>query len=220
LAIAPFRDIAQAEAVCGPCREFGARQGYARLRACRGHHLSRCFYWLCYNEAMVKDYRKTWRNWPERHAGLGGWFGAVGAILAILAAWQISRGEYFRTQSIENERVNKEISLIDRTASQFDPLVRQCIKLAREHSSEARGFYQKHNNDPAYSRMVDFGNMRISQWPSVEAYDAFKEYWIASLGVMQTAADTTDTPMIEERIRSYDGKLEDLQKALNAARPH
>ena len=69
--------------------------------------------------------------------------------------------------------MNAEINLINRTASQFDPLVQQYIKL--RHDGDAKGFYNNHQNDPPASRMNDFARMSITQWPSVEAYDAFKE---------------------------------------------
>jgi hypothetical protein len=46
--------------------------------------------------------------------------------------------------------------------------------------------------------MGDFSNMRLSE----------------------TSAVDTDRSIIEERVRSYGGRLEELQKALNAARPH
>jgi hypothetical protein len=167
---------------------------------------------------MVKDYRATWGNWFERHAGLGGWVGAVGAILAIFAAWLLARAEYLRTQHIENERVNTEINLISKTASQFDPMVQQYIKLVQENDATAKGFYNARLNDPRRTRMVDFNTMPVTQWPSVEAYDAFKEYFIASTMLMETSGSDADKSIKESYIIGYSGKLEALQKALNAAR--
>ena len=79
---------------------------------------------------MVKDDRTSWCDWFERHAGLGGWVGAVGAIAAIFAAWLLAQAEYLRPQRLEDGRVNAQISLIGNAASQFDPLVQQYIKLA------------------------------------------------------------------------------------------
>jgi hypothetical protein len=49
-----------------------------------------------------------------------------------------------------------------------------------------RAFTNDHMNDPPASRMSDFNSMPIIQWPSVEAYDAFKEYYLASLSVLKT----------------------------------
>jgi hypothetical protein len=41
----------------------------------------------------------------DDHAGLGGWIGAIGAIVAIFAAWGLARSEYRRTrrESIEQK---------------------------------------------------------------------------------------------------------------------
>lgn len=61
--------------------------------------------------------------------GLGGWLGAIGAIIAIFVTWSIARSEYLRVQRIEAERVNSEIALFARTASDFQPLVTRYIEL-------------------------------------------------------------------------------------------
>jgi hypothetical protein len=74
-----------------------------------------------------------------------------------------------------------------------------CSTARRAHGwHRAKGFYIKCQNDPPFSRMSDFSNMRL----------------------LETSAVDTDRSKIEERIRNYGGKLEKLQKALNAARPH
>lgn len=44
---------------------------------------------------MIKDYRPK-PDWFERHAGLGGWVGGIGAIIAIFAAWYLAHAEYTR----------------------------------------------------------------------------------------------------------------------------
>ena len=80
-----------------------------------------------------------------------------------------SPGAFFCADAIQSH-------LISRTASQFDPLVQQYIKLDHDGDAKAKGFYNDHMNDPPASRMSDFNNMPIIQWPSVEAYDAFKEW--------------------------------------------
>ena len=102
--------------------------------------------------------------------------------------------------------------------SEFDPLVQQYIKLQHDGDAKAKGLYPNHMNDPPASRMSDFNHMPITQWPSVEAYDAFKEYYLASLDVLNTSVDVNKSINVQDRIGAYDGKLEALQKALNAAR--
>src|SRR4051812_19158538 len=52
------------------------------------------------------------KKWAEKHSGLGGWVGAIGSIIAIIAAWMISRYEYMRDKRKEVERINKNIDLI------------------------------------------------------------------------------------------------------------
>jgi hypothetical protein len=125
-----------------------------------------------------------------------------------------SPGAFFCADAIQSH-------LISRTASQFDPLVQQYIKLDHDGDAKAKGFYNDHMNDPPASRMSDFNNMPIIQWPSVEAYDAFKEYYLASLSVLKTGTlfdDATKSMNVQDRTGAYQGKLETLQMALNAAR--
>jgi hypothetical protein len=68
----------------------------------------------------------------------------------------------------------------------------------REHGwHRPKGFYIRHQNDPPSSRMGDFGKLPL----------------LETSAVIQTNRKLRN-------IRSYGGKLEELQKALNAARPH
>jgi hypothetical protein len=158
-------------------------------------------------------------QWCEEHAGLGGWVGAVGAIFAILAAWWLARSEYLRTQQLEDARVNTEISLISRTASEFDAtMVQRYLVLLKANEPTATGYYNNHLNDSQMSRMVDFSAMPIIQWPSVESYDAFKRYFISSIQLMETSVDVNKSVSVEQRRQDYDGTLNILQKTLNAAR--
>jgi uncharacterized membrane protein len=55
---------------------------------------------------------------------------AVGAIAAIVAASLIAKFEYLSPQRLEE--ANAQVTLIGTTASQFDPLVQQYIRLALE----------------------------------------------------------------------------------------
>jgi hypothetical protein len=179
---------------------------------------------VCGDTRMVKDYAPK-PDWFERHSGLGGWVGAIGAVIAIFAAWWLARAEYQRAQRLEDARVNTEISLIDRTALDFDPIVRRYIALWREGKSVS-DYTSNQQNDGRWLRMADFNIVPITQWPSVESYDAFKRYFFASRDLMKprnyvvadeqgAAAMQHDT---EERIEAYDGTLKHLQETLKAAR--
>jgi hypothetical protein len=174
---------------------------------------------------MVKNYAPR-SDWFERHAGLGGWVGAVGAVIAIFAAWWLARAEYQRAQRLEDARMNTEISLVGRTAIDFDPIVQKYIQLWKEGKSVS-SYYSNQQNDGRWLRMVDFNTMPITQWPSVETYDAFKRYFFASLDLMKprnyvVSSDGQGATAMEhdteERIKAYDGTLKNLQDGLSAAR--
>ena len=164
---------------------------------------------------MVKDDRRRWCNWFERHAVLSGWLGAIGAIAAICAAWLLAQAQHLRTQRLG---VNAQISLIGNVASQFDPLVQQYIKLALEKDSKVANYYLRQMDDPRVERMIDFKAMPISHWPSIEVYHAFNEYYFSSIMLMETSADEDTSINLQDRIATYERNFEALQKALDAFR--
>ena len=111
---------------------------------------------------MVKDDRTSWCDWFERHASLGGWVGAVGAIAAIFAAWLLAQAGYLRPQRLEDGRMNAQISLIGNAASQFDPLVQRYIKLALGKDSKVAEYYHRRIDDALVEKMIDLNTMPIS----------------------------------------------------------
>ena len=168
--------------------------------------------------SMIKDYRRK-PDWFERHAGLGGWLGSVGTVLAILAAWWLAHQEYLRAVGLDNERTNSEIALISRTASEFDRLVQTYIADVKVGNYHNNYFYRSHLNDAEFRRLDDINSMPITQWPSVASYDAFKRYDFAAITVLKTSEDLDWSSIgFERRVEAYEGTLEEVQKALNAAR--
>jgi hypothetical protein len=156
--------------------------------------------------------------WFKRHAGLGGWVGAVGAIAAIFAAWLLAQAGYLRPQRLEDGRMNAQISLIGNTASQFDPLVQQYIKLALGNDSKVTEYYHRRIDDPRVEKMIDLNTMPMSHWPSIEVHHAFNEYLFSSIMLMQTSADEDTSIKLQDRITAYGRKFEALKKALDASR--
>ena len=110
----------------------------------------------------------------ERRAGLGGWMGAVGAIAAIFVAWLLVQAEYLRSQRLEDGRVNAQISLIGNTASQFDPLVQQYIKLALGNDSKVTEYYHRRIDDPLVEKMIDLDGMPMNRFNQAWAREAIE----------------------------------------------
>lgn len=167
---------------------------------------------------MARDDALSIIHWAERHAGLGGWVGAIGAILAIFVTWGLARAEYHRVQRVEADRVNSEIALFVRITSEFQPLVLRYIELVDAHDPEAEGYFQKQQDEARFLRTADLNWMRVTEWPSVESYDAFKRYFLAAYRLMQTPLASTAQPAMELRKQAFRGTYEALQNALAAAR--
>ena len=143
--------------------------------------------------------------------------GAVGAVGAIFAAWLLAQAEYLRPHWLEDRRVNAQISLIGNTASQFDPLVQQYIKLALEKDSKVAEYYRRRIDDTRVERMIDLDTMPMSHWPSIEVHHAFNEYLFSSIMLMETSADEDTSIKLQDRITAYERKFEALKKALDAS---
>jgi hypothetical protein len=176
--------------------------------------------WSALKESLqvAWTYFQGFPDWTEKHSGLGTWVGAAGAILAILAAWGLARAEYNRVQRTAAERFNREIALYMRVTSEFLSFVEQYVRLAKEQDPSADGFESAHSNDGVYRRTADLNWMPITQWPSVEAYDAFKDFFLVGTQLLRTPA-SSDT---RARFDSLENRLlttfDALQKALAAAR--
>jgi hypothetical protein len=94
-------------------------------------------------------------DWTEKHPGLGGWVGAVGSILAILAAWYLARREYLRIKRQTAARRRAEIDLIGTVISEFDAIVKRYADAAITDKPEALHFFNNHMNDSELNGMYD-----------------------------------------------------------------
>jgi hypothetical protein len=152
---------------------------------------------------------------PEKHPGLGTWVGAAGAVIAILAAWSLARAEYNRVQRLEAQRFNSEIALYQWITAESLSLANQYMSLAEAQDPSAVTFDSRHNNEGVYRRLVDLNFIPATQSPSVEAYDAFKDYIMVFLQLLQTPASGD----AKGRFDSLKARLQHkLQKALVGAR--
>jgi hypothetical protein len=151
-------------------------------------------------------------RWCERHSATGTWVGAAGAVLAILGAFGVAEWQYMKTVAEANGKVNSLIALVSRSANEFDPLVQEYIRLVRSHDPAAKDFrgINRHVKDIRNQRMIDLANMPIMSWPTVDAYDAFKTYFFTAQNLLES-----DDP--EPLIKAYEGELDRLRKALDAA---
>ncbi len=140
--------------------------------------------------------------------------GAVGAIAAIFGIWPLVQSEY-----LPADGRHAQISLIDDTTSQFDSLVQQYIRLAREKNPEVMEYYHRWIDDPRREKMIDLGTMPMSHWPSIEVYRAFNEYLFSSVMLVQTSADEGTSIKLQDRIIAYGKNFEALKQALDASPP-
>jgi hypothetical protein len=158
-------------------------------------------------------------DWTEKHPGLGGWVGAVGSILAILAAWYLARREYLRIKRQTAARRRAEIDLIGTVNSEFEAIVKRYADAAITDKPEALHFFNNHMNDSELNGMYDLVHIPVTQWPSLEAYANFKRYWWFSLKVLETSnAATIDKSELDVQLRQHDVWLIKVRDVLKTAR--
>jgi hypothetical protein len=156
-------------------------------------------------------------EWCEKHAGLGGWVGAVGAIVAIFATWGIARAEYSRAKRLETARRNEEIALFERIISDFNPIVLRYLELVDANDRDAIDYAGKWVSDPKRRRIDDLDRMPVTQWPSVASYDSFKRYFTAATSLLATSAIQAPEDFRARR-QTFEGTFDELQLVLEAAR--
>jgi hypothetical protein len=139
----------------------------------------------------LATYLQSISDWTEKHPGLGVWVGAVGSIVAILAAWGLARAEYLRTKRQALARRKAEIELISKIISEFEAVVQWYAVSASMDTEEANKFYNKHMNDSEWHAMYDLAQFPVIGWPSLETYASFKRYWFLSLKVLETSHAAT-----------------------------
>jgi len=166
--------------------------------------------------SAAKDRDHCLLDWLEKHAGLGGWVGAFGAIVAIFVTWGLARAEYLRTRRLEASRLNAEIGLFERITTEFQPIVLRYLQLVDANDREAIDYRGKQTNDPRWLRLVDLNWLPVTQWPSVEAYDRFKQYFAAANRLLETPMGEEAT--MRTRREAFEGTFEALQRALEVAR--
>jgi hypothetical protein len=60
----------------------------------------------------IHSYSGALHEWTHYWEGLGGWVGAVGAILAVIVTWKIARNEYLRTKRQERQKSALNLPLL------------------------------------------------------------------------------------------------------------
>lgn len=167
----------------------------------------------------VATYLQSISDWTEKHPGLGGWVGAVGSIVTILAAWGLARAEYLRTKRQALIRRKAEIELISKIISEFEAVVQRYAIAASMDREEANMFYNKHMNDSKWHAMNDLAHLPVVGWPSLESYASFKRYWFISLKVLETShAATIDKNELDVQLKQHDVWLTKVKDALKTAR--
>jgi hypothetical protein len=147
--------------------------------------------------------------WLERHAGLASWAGALGGVLAIIAAWSISRSEYMRTQWQEQVRRDAEIQEIRAIILNFDPIVKRYVVAVRKGDTDQKHlYYARHMNDAEESAARDLAFIPVMQWPSLTTYLHFKRYWNLSIQILETSQnDPIDSAKVETMVLDRENEL-------------
>jgi hypothetical protein len=158
----------------------------------------------------------------EKHAGLGGWVGAIGAVIAIFVTWWLARAEYLRTRRHDAARLRAQIDRIATIVTDFEAKVAQFVELYRTDGLEASAFYPANLNDPEFQSMSDLAHLSVNNWPSLDSYAEFKRYWNATIRLFESARITNVNrhEMYNDWKQKHDASLPKLRTALKCAGPN
>lgn len=167
----------------------------------------------------LSTYAQAALDWVDRHPGLGGWVGAIGAILAIFVTWYLARREYLRTVRQQTALREVQIDLVLSIISDFESLLQGYVGLVHACRPEAINFHAHHSSDAEYNGMIDLAQLTVVNWPSLQTFVAFKRYWSRSLRVLETSqSQPINTDVFRLRLRQHDEALANLTDALEAVR--
>lgn len=168
---------------------------------------------------LFGEYFSGLAAWTEKHAGLGGWVGAAGAVLAIFVTWGLARAEYLRSKRQDRAKRRTEIDLIAKIIFDFEALLQTYAKAAVANSSEAIAFYTKHLNDADLHGMRDLAHMPVTSWPSLETYRCFKLYWFFSVQLLETSnTHPINVSGLPPKLEAHDYWFEHFKHSLETAR--
>jgi|SRR5579871_3397999 len=163
----------------------------------------------------LEDWLQAAAQWAEKHAGLGGWVGAAGAVAAIFITWGLTRAEYLRTRRQAVARKHAEVDLIVKVIEEFELTIRT-FKQFEQGSTEAASYEILHTNDPEWHSMRDLASLPVTHWPSMRVYAEFRRYWFYSNQFMQMGG-IANVDKAERYLRArqaHDKAYRNLQSAL------
>jgi len=151
-------------------------------------------YVLCQNQGLrvamtIPEWVHHLSAWTESHPGLGGWVGAVGALLAIIVTWIIARRETNRAKRQARDIRLAEGDLITKIITEFEAQIQHYKKLGPD-APEAAGYDSAHMNDPEWHSMRDLAFLPVTHWPTLKTYAEFKRYWFACINFTKMAGTT------------------------------
>jgi len=154
----------------------------------------------------------------EKHAGLGGWVGAGGALLAIYATWRIAQRQVRADRRLRKVEWEKDIDLISYVVDKIENYLNPFLVEARKGASpEIASWDYNFQKEPIKRSAIGLDGAPLKDWPSVDAYNYFKIYWENTNMALQNATLQKEDRLLPQ-IAARDAALSELRSALTKAR--
>jgi hypothetical protein len=171
-------------------------------------------------------------QWAETHAGLGGWVGATGALLAILATWLVANGQMRRDRRARISERKQYVDLISDSITGLENILEPFLVIARSGNiTHQPNFGQRSLTVKNAVAENDFVKIHVKDWPSVGTYRYFRAYWYNTNRALSIAYDLVKMPQpadpidvqkhsnsIARYVKERDEALMLLRSALHTAR--
>jgi hypothetical protein len=119
-------------------------------------------------------------------------------------------------------RSKAEMVLMLEIVIEFEAVLEQFVNFFNAEDSRTEEYKSLLLDEPQYTSLQDLAELRVNAWPSLEAYRAFRKYWLASNRFLDStnikaATEKDQWDAYKERGMSHDRALDRLKKALSGA---
>jgi hypothetical protein len=146
--------------------------------------------------AVMSVWFKAVADWCRDNEGLGGWVGAIGAVIAIFVTWGLARAEYQRTKRESVAQKLRQLSMLHATIYVGDGIIMSCAEnVIKNDSAVVEYWYNESKNGTKVRLLEELDKLPITDWPNPMIVLSFRPYWrsasrfLESLGSAQLTRD-------------------------------
>jgi hypothetical protein len=163
--------------------------------------------------SVVSHWFEAVARWCKEYDGLGGWLGAVGAIIAIFVAWGLARSEYNKTRRASIEQKVRQIDMLQAVIFVAREAITNYNYQAQKSRNDAKLFYEQHQRDHELRLMDELSSLPLTGWPNPMLALSFRPYWQAAMNVLYSWREEKNfQSVLAACIKEYEKQSKELDE--------